>query len=91
LFTGVPVLSSITLRTEPIGTRKLPNINTLDLRLEKALRLGDGKRLQMRLNLYNALNANTVTGTTFQAGPLFQRPTSILPPRNVEYSLSYVF
>jgi hypothetical protein len=91
LFTGVPVLSSITLRTEPIGTRRLPNINTLDVRFEKAFRIGTGKRLQMRLNMYNALNANTVTATTFRAGPMFMRPTSILPPRNVEYSLSYTF
>ena len=91
LFSSVPVLSSITLRVEPIGTRRLPNTNTLDVRLEKAFRLSTGKKIQTRLNLYNMLNANTITGVTMRSGPLFNVPSGILPPRNIEYSLSYVF
>ena len=91
LFSGVPVLSSITLRTEPIGTRRMPNITTTDMRLQKSLRLGGNRRLQFLLNVYNVLNANTVTSMMFRAGPQFMRPTAILSPRNIEYSLSYLF
>lgn len=91
LFSNVPVLSTITLRAEPIGSRRLPNLNTLDLRVEKAFRLSGGKRVLTRLNMYNALNANTVTGVTMRSGPLFNIPTGILPPRNIEYSISYNF
>jgi hypothetical protein len=91
LFSNVPVLSSITLRTEPIGTRRMPNINTLDVRLQKAFQLGGQKRIQVQLNTYNVLNANTVTSMDFRAGPNFMRPTGILSPRNMEYSLSYTF
>lgn len=90
-FTGVPVLSTIVLRTEPIGTQRLPNINTFDVRLDKTLRLGTKQRLQFRLNIYNVLNANAVTAMTFRAGPDFLRPTAILPPRNIEYSVLYAF
>jgi hypothetical protein len=40
LFTGVPILSSLTPRVEPIGTHRLPNLNVLDLRVEKSFQLG---------------------------------------------------
>lgn len=91
LFSGVPVLSSITLRTEPIGTRRMRAINTVDMRVQKAFDLGTRRRIQMQLNIYNILNANTVTGMDFRSGPQFMKPTSILSPRNIEYSLSYIF
>jgi hypothetical protein len=91
LFSNVPVLSSITLRTEPIGTRRLPNINTLDVRVQKSFNLGGNRRIQMQLNTYNLLNANTITAMDFRAGPNFKRPTAILSPRNMEYSFSYLF
>jgi hypothetical protein len=91
LFSGVPVLSSVTLRTEAIGTRRLPNINTLDVRLQKAFQLGRNRKIQFQLNTYNVLNANTITSMDFRAGPNFRRPTAILSPRNMEYSLSYIF
>jgi len=91
LFSNVPVLSSITLRTEPIGTRRLPNINSLDMRLQKAFQLGGAKKIQLQLNMYNILNANTVTTMDFRAGPNFMRPTAILSPRNIEYAMTYNF
>src|SRR6185295_11701631 len=85
LFSNVPVLSSITLRTEPIGSRRMPNINTFDVRLQKAFQLGQGRRLMFQLNTYNLFNANTVTAREFRAGPTFMRPSAILSPRNIEY------
>jgi hypothetical protein len=91
LFSGVPVLSSITLRTEPIGTRRMPNINTIDLRVQKSFVLAGRRRIQAQLNMYNILNANTVTNMQFRAGPQFRLPTGILSPRNIEYSMSYSF
>lgn len=90
LFTG-GVLSSLTVRVEPIGSRRLPVTNTLDLRAEKAFVLPGGHRLQARVNLYNALNVNTVTGMTVQSGPNFLRPSAIMSPRIAEFSASYSF
>jgi hypothetical protein len=43
------------------------------------------------LNLYNAFNANTVTGLQNRSGPDFLQPLSILPPRLAEISLAYRF
>ena len=91
LFTGVPVLSSLTLRVEPIGTERLPNINMLDVRLEKSFRLAGSQRLKVQANVYNAMNFNTVTGVTVRSGPAYGRPTGILPPRNIEFTAAFSF
>jgi hypothetical protein len=91
LFTAGRTIPSITLNVEPIGTRRLPNINLVDLRVEKTFRPFAGQKLALRLNVYNALNLNTVTSLTMRAGPSFLRPTAIMPPRLFELSTSYSF
>lgn len=45
----------------------------------------------VQANIYNAMNANTVTGVTVRSGPAYGRPTGILPPRNIEFTTSYIF
>jgi hypothetical protein len=90
LFSG-GVLGSIVLNVEPIGTRRLPNINSVDLRVEKALSLGNRKRLKLRVNIYNLINANTVTGVTQRAGAAFNRASGILSPRIAEVGFAFVF
>ena len=91
LFTGGRTIPSIVLNVEPIGTRRTPNINLLDLRIEKRFALAQGRRLAGRVNLYNTLNANTATGIQARSGPTFLRTTAILPPRLLEFSASFEF
>lgn len=91
LFSGVPVLSNVTLRVEPIGSRRLPNLNTLDLRVEKSFTLRHSRRVVARVNMYNVMNANTVTGVTMRSGPLFNVPNGIMQPRNIETSIGFNF
>ena len=43
------------------------------------------------MNTYNIKNVNTVTGVTLRSGPAFQRPTGVLPSRNIEFVASYTF
>jgi hypothetical protein len=90
VFTG-GVLSSITLRVEPIGTRRLPSINTVDVRVEKALPLGGARKLQLRANVYNITNTNTVTTLGMVSGSAYNLPSAITPPRIVELSLGFTF
>ena len=91
LFTGGRQIPSIVLNVEPLGTRRLPNTNLLDLRLEKRLRLPRVGKVAVRLNIYNALNVNTITAQTLQSGPNFLRPTAFVPPRFLEFGVSYNF
>jgi hypothetical protein len=90
-FAGGRQIPSLTVRVEPIGTRRLPNINLLNLRAEKSFRVRQGQRLSLRLNVYNAMNVNTVLSVTPLSGRSFLRPRTILPPRIAEFAAQYTF
>jgi hypothetical protein len=90
-FAGGRQIPSLTVRVEPIGTRRLPNLNLLHLRAEKSFRLRQGQKMALRLNLYNALNVNTVLTVTQLSGRNFLRPRTIVPPRVAEFGVSYGF
>jgi hypothetical protein len=49
------------------------------------------QKIAVRVNLYNALNANTSTVIDPRSGTRFLRPVNILPPRIAELSASYAF
>jgi hypothetical protein len=90
LFRGGATIPSITLKVEPL-TNYLPSTGMLNSRVEKRIMLGRGQNVAVRLNIYNTLNANTVTASVVQSGPNFGRATAILPPRLFELSASYSF
>ena len=84
-------IPSLVVNVEPIGTRRLDNLNLLDLRGEKRFSVGNGREIAFRLNLYNALNKPTVLGVQTLSGPRFNTVTSIVSPRILEWSASYTF
>lgn len=90
-FTGGRTIPQIRLRVEPIGARRLPNLNILNLRVEKSFRLSGAHRVALRANIYNTLNINTETAVTPLSGPNFLRPSAITPPRLVELGMTYSF
>jgi hypothetical protein len=91
LFRGGSTIPSLAVNVEPLGTQRRPNINLVSVRAEKSFRVGNSQRLSVRVNLYNALNANTTVNLTVRSGATYLRPTSILPPRIAEFSASYTF
>jgi hypothetical protein len=91
VFEGGVTIPEIELNVEPIGSRRLPNINNLTFRVEKSFRLQAAHRLAVRLNIYNALNSNVATRVRTQSGERFLRPRDIMPPRLAEVSASYTF
>jgi hypothetical protein len=90
-FTGGRTIPNILLNVEPIGTQHSPDLNLLSFRVEKTIRLLNTQRVNVRVNLYNALNANTATVIDPRSGSRFLRPVNILPPRIAELSASYTF
>jgi hypothetical protein len=88
---GGRTIPSQTVRVEPIGARRLPNVNLLHVRGEKSFRLRAGHRMTVRVNLFNALNVNTVLTVTQLSGRNFERPRTIVPPRIAEIGMSYSF
>jgi hypothetical protein len=91
LFRGGTTISTIVLNVEPIGSIRTPSLSAFDLRLDKAFSLGSKGRLAARVNLYNVLNANTVTARNLRSGSTYLQPTAILPPRIVELGAAYSF
>jgi hypothetical protein len=91
LFTGGQTIPSVVLNVEPLGTRRQPNLNLLDFRAEKRFTLASSKRLIVRFNVFNLPNANTAVTINRQSSATFEYPTSILPPRVGEFSVSYQF
>ena len=90
-FTGGKTIPSITLNVEPIGARRLPISNQLDMRFEKNFRMAHGQKLAIRANIFNILNLNTVLNVTTLSGPNFNKPTSIMDPRITELGFTYSF
>ncbi len=79
------------LNVEPRGSRRAPHLNMLDLRAEKRFDLSGGRRLNVRANLYNAMNVSTPLGIQGRSGPNFGFVTSIPPGRILEWSVGYSF
>jgi hypothetical protein len=88
---GGQQIPSMTLRAETIGTRRLPNLNLLNMRVEKSFGLDSNRRLALRLNMYNLLNVNTVLSVNSLSGDAFGRPTAIQAPFIAELGLNFTF
>jgi len=90
-FGGGRQIPTLVVNVEPIGTRRLDHINLLDLRAEKRFDVGGNRQFVVRLNLYNVLNRPTVLSVQQLSGPRFNTVTAIVPPRVLEWGVSYVF
>jgi hypothetical protein len=99
LFTGGVTIPSIVLNVEPIGSIRTPNVNMLDLRLDKRFRFGANRSLGVRVDVFNAMNIDTLRTWVVRSGSTYLQPvsqgnnnaTAIIPPRLVMFGLSYNF
>jgi hypothetical protein len=87
LVIGGRQIPNLVIAADPLGSLRLPTLNVLDFRVEKAVAFVAGKRVSLRANLFNALNADTTLSRTLRAGSAYLRPTSIIRPRIVELSV----
>jgi hypothetical protein len=91
LFRGGVTIPTQVLPVEPYGARRLPNAYLLDVRAQKTMTLKYGQRIGVRVDVFNALNSNVVTGVTDRAGASFERPTTIMPARIAQFGFTYEF
>jgi outer membrane receptor protein involved in Fe transport len=91
LFTGGQSIRSIALNVEPIGTFRLPNTHELDVRAAKRVNLGGARSVELRADIYNALNKGTVTVVNLQSGADYLRPATILFPRILQLGATFTF
>ncbi|MEO8256516.1 MAG: TonB-dependent receptor [Acidobacteriota bacterium] len=75
----------------PPATQYGERLNQLDLRASKIFRLPSGRSLQANVDIYNALNVDTVLQQNNTFGALWQKPSSILQARFLKFSFQVQF
>jgi hypothetical protein len=70
---------------EPRGTRRLPSLTMLDVRLSKTVALGELGRVELLMDVLNTFNQATEEGlaTANLYSPTFGQPTVYVDPRRV--------
>jgi outer membrane receptor protein involved in Fe transport len=91
VFTGGRTIRSIALNVEPRGSFYLPNTHELDVRAAKRVSLGTARSLEVRFDIYNALNKNTVRAWNLQSGANYLRPSLIMFPRILQVGATFDF
>lgn len=79
------------MNVEPIGTFGLPRTHLFDVRLAKSIALGGTRAVELRVDIYNALNKSTVLAQNLQSGPNYLRPTRIMFPRILQTGATFTF
>jgi hypothetical protein len=79
------------LNIEPIGSFYLPNTHELDVRLAKRVNIGGARSVELRADIYNALNKGTVRRQTLLSGANYLRPALIMFPRIIQLGATLNF
>jgi hypothetical protein len=66
-------------------------ISRLDLRLSKSVRIRNRLRIQINVDAYNALNANSIRAVISTYGARWRQPQQILDPRIIQLGGSISF
>lgn len=79
------------LRAEPLGSQRLPNINLMDVRFQKNLKMGSSRQLELRANIFNILNTQVATAITTLSGPSYGLVQARVLPRIVSFEAQFRF
>jgi len=82
--------ANVTVNLIRPGTQFGDRVNQVDLRIGKLLHLAR-MRETVSLDLYNALNVNSILAQNNTFGTAWLRPTAIMPPRFAKVSLQVDF
>ena len=99
LLTGGRTVRSFLMNVEPVGTIRLPATNLVDIRTAKRFQLGGSRSVEVRADIFNLLNVNTVLRRVLQSGSTYLLPftsganasTSIVLPRILQVGASFNF
>jgi hypothetical protein len=82
--------ANVTLQLLEPYSKYLDRRNELDLRFGKVLRMQNGSRVVVSMDLYNALNSDAVVGVN-QAFATYLVPTEILNARVAKFTVNFDF
>ena len=79
-FVGKLNYTIATLNAEAANGERYPDINLIDLRIDRGIQTGKG-RISPFFDVYNITNANPEQNLTVASGSSWLRPVNIVPPR----------
>lgn len=79
------------LRVEPLGAQRLPNVNLMDIRFQKNVKMGRSSQIELRANVFNLLNTQVATAITTLSGPSYGLVSARVLPRIVSFEAQYRF
>lgn len=94
--TGGRTIPNFTMPVEARDANHVPMYKLLDARVSKTVRLWRQQRLDLQVNVYNVLNANTVQAVQTRSSSTFGQPiasggATILPPRIIQLGATFRF
>jgi hypothetical protein len=75
-----------TVRAEPFGAQRFPNITIVDLRSEKRVAFGN-RSITGFADVYNIFNTNGEQDMTIASGASYLRPTLVTSPRVARFGV----
>jgi hypothetical protein len=90
IFRSIPNATTVTLRLEPLGERREPNLNVLNLRGSKKFAFGN-RKLQFDVDVFNLTNTNSATTINQASGASFGAISVIVPPRIARAGVTFTF
>ena len=96
----IPNLGATTVAMEPLNSNRSPNVGIVDVRAEKSFKLGGSRKITGMVDVFNALNADTVVNfrltspsanTPNPVNNRFNELIALLDPRIVRFGVRLDF
>ena len=82
---------SQSIRVEPRGKTRYPDVNMIDLSLKKTVKFSERYSVEPVVDMFNLFNAAPIQLWISQLGPTYHRPSSILGGRLFRFGLNVNF
>jgi hypothetical protein len=82
-------INTTTVLVEPLDSRRMDNINILDVRAEKVIDLARSMRARLFADFFNITNSHAAELIGFATGPAFERPQQIIAPRTMRIGFRF--
>jgi hypothetical protein len=87
----LPGAGNETINADPVFDQRAPNVPILDVRAEKAFSLGGSRKIALMVDVFNALNADTIANFRVTSGARYNELIALLDPRAVRFGARLSF
>ena len=88
---NLPQAGRENMLAEPVTNNRGLTTSILDVRFDKAFKMGGSRDLTGIVDVFNVLNASTVTNFTTISGAAYKQVLGLLPPRAIRVGMEFRF